>query len=245
MDVFDALLPTARVTEALADDGYVHVHARDFRALAGMQDAAAFASFAALWENMPLDEHMADGGRYRRRLYAAFDARGRELVRKPHQPHFQSKAYNPLNGDRQRWFEPARDALVNHPITQGLFSLCTPLFSSLEGGDPARRWDVELHQFRIEARGDGLGLPTPEGMHRDGVDWVLVMLIGRSNVDAGTTQILDEEGRRDSFTLTEPGEAVLLDDRRIRHGVTAIRALDPALPAYRDVLVVTWRAAAL
>ncbi|RZI38206.1 hypothetical protein EGT07_35385, partial [Herbaspirillum sp. HC18] len=46
---------------------------------------------------------------------------------------------------------------------------------------------------------------------------------------------------RDSFVLSEPGEAVLLDDRRIRHGVTAIRALDPARAAYRDVLVMTWR----
>ncbi|QJU60811.1 2OG-Fe dioxygenase family protein [Sphingomonas sp. AP4-R1] len=243
MDGIDELQPLSRLSGALADKGYVHLDARDFRSLAGAQDPAEFASFAAMWSDMPLDDHMADGGRYRRRRHAAFRAQGGGLIRKPHQAHFQSKDHNPLNGDRQRWFAPVHDAFVAHPIAQRLFALCTPLFASIEGGYPARCWDVELHQFRIEARGGALGLPTPEGMHRDGVDWVLVMLTGRTNVDAGTTRIIDEAGRRDSFTLTEPGEAVLLDDRRIRHGVTAIRALDPALPAHRDVLVVTWRAA--
>ena len=33
----------------------------------------------------------------------------------------------------------------------------------------------------------------------------------------------------------------LVDDRRVAHGVTAVTPLDPALPAFRDVLVVTFR----
>lgn len=84
-------------------------------------------------------------------------------------------------------------------------------------------------------------MPTPEGMHRDGGDWVLVMLVARTNVEAGMTEILDETNRRDSIILSEPGESVQLDDRRIRHGVTAIHAFDPTKTDYRDVLVMTWR----
>ena len=45
----------------------------------------------------------------------------------------------------------------------------------------------------------------------------------------------------DHFTLTHPFDAALVDDRRVAHGVTPVRALDPELPAYRDVLVVTFR----
>ncbi len=232
---------TEKLRKALAGQGYVHVDAAEFRALAQAGDPAAFASFAASWNDLAPDGHMADGGRYRRRRYAAFTFSGAEAVRKPHQPHFQSLAYNPLNGDRERWFEPVTDALVEHPITRHLFALCTPLFSALEGTGADTRWDGEFHQFRIEARSGEAGLPTPEGMHRDGVDWVLVMLVARHNVAAGTTHIADDGGSRESFTLCEPGEAVLLDDRRLRHGVTAIHPLDPAAPAWRDVLVVTWR----
>ena len=37
--------------------------------------------------------------------------------------------------------------------------------------------------------------------------------------------------------------AVLLDDRRVMHGVTPIRPIDPPRPGHRDVLVVTFRRA--
>lgn len=234
--------PGADLAQQLADKGYVHVDAADFRRIAHAADPAEFASFAASWDDLARDEYMADGGRYRRRRYAAFEFHGTQARRKPHQPHFQSIDYNPLNGDKARWFAPATEVLADHPITRSLFALCTELFSALEG-DPEQRWEGEFHQFRIEALAGEAGQPTPEGMHRDGVDWVLVMLVDRRNVEAGTTHLVDEAGRLDSFTLSIPGEAVLLDDRRIRHGVTAIHALDPERPAYRDVLVVTWRAA--
>jgi len=36
-------------------------------------------------------------------------------------------------------------------------------------------------------------------------------------------------------------DTALVDDDRVFHGVTALSRLDPALPAYRDVLVVTFR----
>jgi hypothetical protein len=101
---------------------------------------------------------------------------------------------------------------------------------------------VELHQFRIEA-GDGeAGLPTPEGAHRDGVDWVIVMLVDRHNVASGVTDIFANDGARlGAFTLERPRDAVFLDDHRVLHGVTAIHPLEPGAPARRDVLVATFR----
>ncbi|HTR17943.1 MAG TPA: 2OG-Fe dioxygenase family protein, partial [Acetobacteraceae bacterium] len=39
----------------------------------------------------------------------------------------------------------------------------------------------------------------------------------------------------------EPLEAALVDDSRVYHGVTPVLPLDPARPAFRDVLVVTFR----
>jgi hypothetical protein len=43
------------------------------------------------------------------------------------------------------------------------------------------------------------------------------------------------------FTLTEPFDAVLVDDNRVHHGVTAVSPIDTTQPAWRDVLVVTFR----
>jgi hypothetical protein len=79
-------------------------------------------------------------------------------------------------------------------------------------------------------------------MHRDGVDWVLVLLIDRVNIRSGETTIADQRRHPlGSFTLTEPLDAAVTDDNRVYHGVTAVTPLDPAQPGHRDVLVVTFR----
>jgi hypothetical protein len=60
------------------------------------------------------------------------------------------------------------------------------------------------------------------------------------------TTMHDPAGRQlGSFTLSTPLDAALVDDARVKHGVTPVESIDPAQPAYRDVLVVTLRAQAL
>jgi hypothetical protein len=121
-----------------------------------------------------------------------------------------------------------------------ILARCRALFERLA---PTRDWHIEVHQFRIEARGGESGRPTPEGMHRDGVDYVLVLLVGRRNIQSGVTSIRATDGRDlGSFTLTEPCDAAWVDDHRVMHGVTPVEPIDPAQPGFRDVLVVTFRA---
>ena len=79
-------------------------------------------------------------------------------------------------------------------------------------------------------------------MHRDGVDYVLVLLVKRNNIASGTTTITDlNQTSLGSFTLTEPFDAALVDDARAFHGVTPVEPVDTSKPAFRDVLVVTFR----
>ena len=178
---------------------------------------------------------MADGGRYRKRRHGAYAVSAAGVERKPHQPHYQSRDYNSLNGGVERWFAPVTDS----PALFAVIRTCHELFDVLS---PMPSWHVEVHQFRIEARPGADGKPTPEGMHRDGVDWVLVLMVGRENIAEGTTTIhaLDHT-LLGSFTLRAPMDAALVDDNRVFHGVTPVRAEDPGRPAHRDVLVVTFR----
>lgn len=231
-------LPLApdRIDAALAADGFARI---DGAALFDLLDIgeADWAAFAASWNDLGPDRYMADGGRYRRRRHAAFRCEDGHFVRKPHQPHYQSRDYNPLNGDVQRWFDPAEQATIDNAVLQSLFAFCAERFDPTSAG----RWHVELHQFRIEARPGEEGRPTPEGMHRDGVDRVFVMLVDRRNVREGVTRIGAPDGTPlGEFLLAEPGDAVLVDDHRILHGVTAVHPVDPARPAWRDALVVTF-----
>ena len=220
----------------LARCGFVRFEAAETRSLLGPEAMAGWDAFADSWNDLGLDTFMADGGRYRRRRFAVFAATPDGVARKPHQPHWQSRDYNPLNGGVQRWFEPVAEPIADHPVTRAVIRAGLELFGA------ETSWHVELHQFRIEARAGEQGLPTPEGAHRDGVDWVIVMLVDRRNVDSGVTDIFAPDGTSlGSFTLAAPGDAVFLDDHRVLHGVTPIRPLDPAAPAVRDVLVATYR----
>jgi hypothetical protein len=224
-------------------DGFVFVRGPEMRQLlqpAGLRDWGAFATS---WNDLGVDTYMADGGRYRRRRFAAFRASPAGITRKPHQPHYQSRDYNQLNGGIERWFEPVTEMVARHPALTAILSTSHALFDGMTPSElrPAA-WHVEMHQFRIEARAGQEGRPTPEGMHRDGVDWVLVLMVRRENVASGETTIYDLlEHPLGSFTLTAPLDAALVDDSRVYHGVTPVVPLDPHCPAYRDVLVVTFR----
>jgi len=201
-----------------------------------------WARFAASWNDLGEDRHMADGRRYRRRRYAVFDVTKDGIARAPHQPHFQAKTYNRLNGGLDRWFDPVLPELGNHPIIKTLIERLASVFACLPtAGTSGAGWHVELHQFRIEASADAAGLPTPEGAHRDGVDGAFVMLINRENVSSGITHVSNANGNPlGQFTLSETGDAVFLDDMRVLHGVTPIEPLDPGKLAIRDVLVITF-----
>jgi len=237
----DTLAPDATLLQALKQEGHVFLRAAHMRPLLESYGALSdWEAFAQSWNALEIDHYMADGGRYRRRRYAVYAVSAAAIERQPHQPHYQSRDYNTLNGGVERWFEPILPAIGDSASLLTVLGLCRASFGALMPS--VRRWHVEVHQFRIEARAGISGQPTPEGIHRDGVDYVMVLLVRRHNIRSGVTTIHAPDGRSlGSFTLTDPYDATLLDDSRVFHGVTAVEPLDPAAAAYRDVLVVTFR----
>jgi hypothetical protein len=233
------------IRNAVARAGYAFVEASEMRAALGRFGTLAdWPAFAESWHDLSTDTYMADGGRYRRRRFGVWNAGAQGAIeRGAHQPHYQSVDYNILNGGIERWFEPIKPEIGDGATLRTILEYCRALFSRL--APETARWHIEVHQFRIEARPGEQGKPTPEGMHRDGVDYVLVLLVDRRNIRSGTTTIHDLDKRTlGSFTLTDPLDAALVDDARCYHGVTPVEAENPAHPAHRDVLVVTFRKAA-
>jgi len=235
----DNLMP---LTDAISTEGFTFVHAPEMRALLAAEGRLDdWAIFAASWDDLGQDTYMADGGRYRKRRHAVFSVGRTGIVRQPAQPHYQSRDYNTLNGGIERWFQPVLPEIGASETMSAVLHFCQRLFDRVAS---VQNWHVEVHQFRIEARASEAGLPTPEGMHRDGVDYVLVLLVNRRNIARGVTSVHDQRGRAlGQFTLTEPLDAALVDDTRVMHGVTPVQPVDPTAPAYRDVLVVTFRRA--
>ena len=192
----------------------------------------------AFWPDLPPDAHLRDGGRYRRRRHGCFVVEGARCAPVPHRPHWQPVEYNALHGGIQRHFEPLPPALVADAAWARLLVALAGVASQMR---PPTAWFVEAHPFRIDTT-DGIGRPTPEGAHRDGVDLVAVVFVGRGNVKGGETRVFDARGPQGvRFELREPWSVLLLDDERVIHETTPIQPLDPAKPGWRDTLVLTFR----
>ena len=230
-----------RIRERVRRRGYDFIDAADMRReLEWPGVADEWKKLEKSWDRLPEDTYMADGGRYRRRRHSVFhvDRQGRFQMQ-PRQPHYQSRDRNRLNGGIQRWFEPIEPQFATGAVMSAILRFGHVMLGQL--APHVGSWRVEAHQFRILASQGEAGRPTPEGMHRDGVNYALVMMIGRRNVASGVTRIADLEGRSlGAFMLKQPFDAVFVDDERVYHGVTPIVPEKKGGRGHRDVLVVTW-----
>ncbi len=200
----------------------------------------ALGKLKPAWDRLCRDEYLKDGGRYRLRRHSCFVVKEGALSQTPHRAHFQPVEYNALHGGMYRWFEPIEQAVVTHPVWQQLLKrtaqMCSEVAPAIDGADI---WHIEAHQFRIDTT-DGIGRPTPEGAHRDGVDFVMVFLLDRVGIKGGETRVFEADGPNGQrFTLTEPWSLLWMDDEKVIHESTPIQPMDEH--GHRDTLVLTFR----
>jgi hypothetical protein len=229
------LTPLKQINDALHNDGFAVISAETVAQFSHVEQDS-LQGLTQFWENLPRDPYLKDGGRYRFRRHASYQIKGDDLTLVPHRAHWQSVDYNALHGGIERWFEPIKDELLVNPAWQSVLLGLAKILSELK---QVSTWFVEAHQFRIDTT-DGIGRPTPEGAHRDGVDFVAVFLLGRSGIKGGETRIFDASSSAGlRFTLTEPWSLLLMNDQRMIHESTPIQPL--AKYGYRDTLVLTYR----
>jgi hypothetical protein len=248
-DIEPPKTPAPRVDDEIREHGFTVVPSSDILGLMG-GDKGALDALAEHWNALPLDVHLRDGGRYRRRRHGCFVVERGKVDPQPHRAHWQSVEYNALHGGFERWFEPLPVSLVAAEAWTRFLVWLGERADALRGSQP---WYVEAHAFRIETTG-GIGRPTPEGAHRDGVDLVAVAMLARHAVRGGETRVFEADSARGSrFTLHEPWTTLLLDDARVVHETTPLLPLLPPASSanaaesppevgYRDTLVVTLRA---
>ena len=232
------LTPASAVDAALASTGFAVVGPPGVEALLGAP-VAALDAWLAFWDRLPPDAYLLDGGKYRQRRHGAFVVDGDAVTAVPPRPHWQPVDYNALHGGIERHFEQIEAALADDPTWRRLLAALAARASALKG---AQRWYVEAHPFRIDTA-NGIGRPTPEGAHRDGVDLVSVTLVARRGIKGGETRVFQAQSSAGlRFTLSEPWTTVLLDDARVIHETTPIQPLKAGEPGWRDTLVLTFRA---
>jgi len=194
--------------------------------------------FARSWQDLHLDTFMADGGKYRFRRYSEFSLEtvNKQITTLGHVPYRQTKENNYLNGDIDRLYSPMKEEIQTNEAFRQVLLTCADVIFQLKDSE---EWLVQVFQNRILASNETLGKPTPEGVHRDGVDFVLSLMIKYHNISGGESSAYAEDGRslKAKITLKEPGDFILLDDALMKHSVEPIFRINPDEEGYRDVLI--------
>lgn len=232
------LTPASQLGLTIQKQGFAVLSPQSVAELSGTS-LEALGGLEKAWAHLSPDQYLKDGGRYRYRRHGSYLISADDVTPVPHRAHWQPLSYNALHGGMHRWFEPVETQVSESPAWQALLRFLGRVASDMHG---EQTWFTEAHQFRIDTA-EGIGRPTPEGAHRDGVHLVAVFLVGRHHIKGGETRVFDMNtpfGQR--FTLTAPWSVLLLDDERVIHETTPIQPADEN--GWRDTLVVTLRAGA-
>lgn len=138
-----------------------------------------------------------------------------------------------------RWFDPVEPAAVANPFLTALVAFN----ASVLPGAPPTGWMVDVHLVRVVAAAGEVGRPSPEGVHRDGYDYVSLHAVARHDVAGAESLVCDERDVPvERALLVEALDSLYVDDIRLRHAATPFT---PATGrrAWRDTLLMSYRAA--
>ncbi|MEX0825729.1 MAG: 2OG-Fe dioxygenase family protein [Acidimicrobiia bacterium] len=225
------------VRSELGERGFAFVDAARYHVPPSLQPS--LAELAGAFDRLEPDAYLRDGARFRQRRYGRF-LLGHEgwLQDLPTAPYFQTAEHNSYAGGIPRRIADLEPATRRNEMLARLIRFDASVFETQIQG-PFDHWRVEVHLFRVWARWDEPGLPTPEGVHRDGNDFFAVHLLRREAVRGGETTVYDPSSHPlRTRTLREPLDTLLVNDREVLHGVSPIVPADDRKPGHRDVAVI-------
>ena len=194
-------------------------------------------AFCDSWNDLPKDSYLLDGGNYRYRRYSVFGYQNKKLTILPYEPHYQTLDYNNLHGGINRHLEAWQQTSIDNPVLLEMIAWVMQQINS----DAEQKWRIQSHQFRIVASAESTGKPTPEGVHKDGADYIFIMLMQRHNIEGGISGLYDNDRNLiEQGALENLGDLALLNDKAVYHGVSEISVVDKSKNGHRDVLVLTF-----
>lgn len=96
--------------------------------------------------------------------------------------------------------------------------------------------DISVHQVRLISYLNKISDNAPEGIHRDGADYIVsALILNKNNILNGKSIIYDQDKNKlDEYQL-ELGEFIFQEDKNLWHDITPILA-DNDYFGYRDIL---------
>lgn len=229
-----------QVANQVARHGYSLITASDYRAFFqnSHTNSNDLRQIQDSFENLPVDTFMQDGGKYRKRRFGTFLTNSITLAvtTAENAAFFQSKEVNTVNGGKPRHFEPLEKHIAESKLLHQLISFH---LKNLPKRFHAKYWKVFLHQIRIESRAGSAGKPVPEGVHRDGHEYVAQIMMNKSNMWGGISQIYSAQHvMLEQLCLESPLDTILIDDQRMLHNVTQTFVKSSRHLGTRDMILI-------
>lgn len=221
--------------EALARNGFAAIPRA---AIIDFTGKDALVGLDSQWSDLAVDAYLPGGGTFRRRRYGRLlvEPRDDNSIRTtalPPAPFTQTSQTIPLYNGRPRRFAPIDAATLTSGPLLALLRLDLDVIAAVE----SRPYQVGIHMIRVEADVERAAPPAPEGRHQDGHLFVAMHLIKRDACAGGTSLIFRpaDQDPLAEITLTDRFDTLVINDRRVEHDVTPIRAT--AAHGIRDMLL--------
>jgi hypothetical protein len=180
--------------------------------------------------DLPVDIYLP--GNYRYRRFSCLEVLHSKIIKLHNKPLLQEKTDNVLFGGVTRCYQDLNSSFLELEEFKYLvfkfIDYCNFGISNIK---------LEVHQIRIVCSDIKSGQPCPEGIHKDGHDFVGIFCVNRKNIQGGETQLHTCLNSLPVFIkILEPGELLVVNDQELFHFTTPI-SLKVLGEAFRDVLI--------
>lgn len=226
-----------RISTAVGEHGYVFAGGAEVRDLIG-ESGANWPGFRAHWDTLGEDRYLKGDYMFRLRRFGQVGLvpnGGKVWLRDP-VAYYQSEELNRYAGGIVREFPPLTEEFVANDLFQNLLRSSFDVFG-VEDEYRDAEWVADISLFRLKVERHRVTEPTPEGIHRDGVPFGVIHMVGRKDIEGGVSHVytMDEE-LIDLGVLRDPLDTLYAFDNRVKHYVTPIYATTRE-EGWREVLV--------
>jgi hypothetical protein len=201
------------------------------------------------WERLPPDAYadMIRTKRFRRYSklnYSQHAGLTTDIVTDP--TFYQSAEINSVYGGIDRRFPQIQQSTIQSPtflrifkvVVEALPSHLRKSFDSSRSNPDRQALKASAHQIRCTCDKATAVSPAPEGIHRDGHQFLSITLICRENVNGGISRIYDNKGRLVfEQKLTSPLDTIVINDLTMMHSISEITCGNDANEGKRDILI--------
>ncbi len=172
---------------------------------------------------------------FRFRRYSRLNYISKKFTMDPGSDFYQKKKMNRYSGGKIRRFASIDKKTLNHVIE--LIKKNFVIFLN-----PNKNYKFGIHFLRIKCGNNFVGYPVPEGWHKDGFDFVIVLNIISKNIMGGTTRLktnMNLDKKDDFAEFLKKGEFIFFDDKKYNHYTDPITIGKEKKKSFRDTIVIT------